>query len=109
MNAPLEPTLTTTNSANTANTDPRVAAILDIVARETKVDRNKLQLDARTDDLGIGSLDLTLVVFEIESHFGVELPFAPEPPADGAMTVGTLVGHVLRTLDAQVSKRPVPS
>ncbi len=102
MDVPIEP-------AHATNTDPRVAAILDIVARETKVDRSRLQLDARTDDLGIGSLDLTLVVFEIESHFGVELPFGPEPPAEGAMTVGTLVAHVLKTLDAQASKRPVPS
>lgn len=79
--------------------DPRVDAILDIVARETKIERDRLHLNARTDDLGIGSLDLTLVVFEIESHFGIELPFAPEPPADGSMTVGTLVDHVMATLD----------
>lgn len=102
MEVPIEP-------ETTPHADPRVDAILDIVARETKVDRGRLQFDARTDDLGIGSLDLTLVVFEIESHFGIELPFAPEPPAEGAMTVGTLVDHVLRTLDGQASKRPVPS
>lgn len=82
-----------------SNADPRIDAILDIVARETKIDRGRLQLDARTDDLGIGSLDLTLVVFEIESHFGVELPFAPEPPADGSMTLGMLIDQVLQFLD----------
>ena len=83
--------------------DPRIGAILDIVARETKIDRDRLQLDARTDDLGIGSLDLTLVVFEIESHFGVELPFAPEPPAEKSMTVGMLVDYVLQVLDARAN------
>lgn len=102
MDAPIGP-------AHTANADPRVGVILDIVARETKVERARLQLDARTDDLGIGSLDLTLVVFEIESHFGVELPLAPEPPADSSMTVGTLVEHVLQTLDARSNQRPVAS
>ncbi len=99
MDAPIAPLLATTR------TDPRIDAILDIVARETKIDRERLQLDARTDDLGIGSLDLTLVVFEIESHFAIELPFAPEPPAEKSMTVGTLVDHVLQFLDAQ----PIPS
>ena len=88
------------------NADPRVDVILDIVARETKVDRNRLRLDARTDDLGIGSLDLTLAVFEIESHFGIELPLAPEPPADTSMTVGMLVDQVLAVLD-QKANRPV--
>lgn len=82
-------------------TDPRIGTILDIVARETKIDRDRLQLAARTDDLGIGSLDLTLVVFEIESHFGIELPFAPEPPAEKSMTVRMLVDHVLQVLDAR--------
>ena len=87
-----------------ASADPRIDTILDIVARETKIDRDRLQLDARTNDLGIGSLDLTLVVFEIESHFGIELPFAPEPPVDKSMTVGTLVDQVLQILEARANK-----
>ncbi len=85
-------------------TDSRINAILDIVARETKIERDRLHLDARTDDLGIGSLDLTLVVFEIESHFGIELPFAPEPPPDKSMTVGMLVNGVLQFLDTRANK-----
>ncbi len=95
MNIPIEPL--------PAASDPRVAAILGIVSRETKIDRGRLQLDARTDDLGIGSLDLTLIVFEIESHFGIELPFAPEPAADKSMTVGMLVDQVLQFLDARAN------
>ncbi|MGZ9074722.1 MAG: phosphopantetheine-binding protein [Burkholderiaceae bacterium] len=84
--------------------DPRVGAILDIVAHEAKIERDQLRLEASTDELGIGSLDLTLIVFEIEAHFGVELPLAPEPPADRAMTVGMLVDQVLRLLDAQAAR-----
>jgi acyl carrier protein len=91
-------------SLSAASARTRVDTILDIVARETKVDRARLQLDARTDDLGIGSLDLTLVVFEIESHFGIEIPFAPEPPVDKSMTVGMLVDQVLRILEARANK-----
>ena len=93
-----------TASLSAASARTWVDTILDIVARETKVDRARLQLDARTDDLGIGSLDLMLVVFEIESHFGIEIPFAPEPPADESMTVGTLVEHVLEILDVPAKK-----
>jgi acyl carrier protein len=82
-----------------ARDDPRVPAILDIVAREANVDRSRLQLDAGTEDLGITSLDLTLVVFEIEKHFGIEIIEMPEPPAAGQMTVGLLVRHLLRLID----------
>ena len=98
-----------TAPSHAASTDPRVVAILDIVARETRIERDRLQLDARTDELGIGSLDLTLVLFEIESHFGIELPLAPEPPADKSMTVGMLVDHVLQILDQQTPRRAVDS
>lgn len=97
MISPIEP-------APAASTDPRVESILDLVAREAKISRDRLRLDACTDDLGIGSLDLTLVLFEIESHFGIEIPFAPDPPADKSMTVGLLVDHVLTILDAPARK-----
>jgi acyl carrier protein len=76
-----------------------VSVILDIVAREASVERSRLQLDAGTEDLGITSLDLTLVVFEIEKHFNIEIVEMPEPPATGPMTVGVLVRHMLRLID----------
>jgi acyl carrier protein len=82
-----------------ARDDPRVAAILDIVAREASVERSRLLLDAGTEDLGITSLDLTLVVFEIEKHFNIEIVEMPEPPAAERMTVGVLVRHMLRLID----------
>lgn len=85
--------------ATRASADPRVGEILDIVARETKIDRERLQLDAKTADVGIGSLDLTLAVFEIETHFGIEIETPPEPPPGEAMTIGMLVDHVLAILD----------
>ncbi|HVG04449.1 MAG TPA: acyl carrier protein [Burkholderiaceae bacterium] len=93
----------TKSSLAATGPDPRIATILGIVARETKIDPDRLQLNARIDDLGIGSLDLTLVVFEIESHFGIELPFAPEPPTETSMTVGMLIDHVLQALDARAN------
>lgn len=93
--------MTMDDSSKTAHdsSDPRVGEILDIVARETKIDRERLQLDAKTADVGIGSLDLTLAVFEIETHFGIEIETPPEPPPGEAMTIRMLVDHVLAILD----------
>ena len=89
-----------------ARDDPRVAVILDIVAREAGVERSRLQLDAGTEDLGITSLDLTLVVFEIEKQFNIEIVEVPEPPATEAMTVGILVRHMLRLIDQAARTAP---
>jgi acyl carrier protein len=80
-------------------TDPRVDGILDIVAREAKVDRARLALDAPIEALGITSLDVTLVLFEIEKQFGIEIPAVPETAGPGPLTVGALVGQLLELID----------
>jgi acyl carrier protein len=87
------------NMALTPASDPRVNEILDIIAKETGVDRNALVPDATIEALGIPSLDLTQAVFEIESHFDVEIPVVADRGESEFVTVGGLVGHVLATLD----------
>ena len=79
--------------------DPRAPEILDIIARETGVDRALLLPDATLEALGIPSLDLTQAVFEIESHFDIEVPVVAERDGAEFVTIGGLVGHVLVTLD----------
>jgi len=86
-----------------AGSDPRVDAILAIVARETKIEREQLQVNARIDDLGIGSLDLTLVMFELESHFDIEFPLEPETARDASLTVGMLIDQVITILDQRAN------
>ena len=86
-----------------AGSDPRVDEILAIVARETKIERERLQLNARIDDLGIGSLDLTLVMFELESHFRIEFPLEPETARDASLTVGMLIDQVITILDQRAN------
>ncbi len=79
--------------------DPRADEILNIIAKETGVDRAALVPDATLEALGIPSLDLTQALFEIETHFDIEVPV--QPTQDGAefLTVGSLLAHVLATLD----------
>jgi acyl carrier protein len=81
------------------DTDPRVNQILDIVARETAIDRTALRPQATIEELGIPSLDLTLAVFQLESFFDVEIPVIGSRPGSEFETVGELVGHVIATLD----------
>jgi acyl carrier protein len=79
--------------------DPRASHILDIVAKETFVDRAKLLPEARIDELGIASIDIVQTIFAIESEFDIELPVAGAGAGAEFETVQALVDHVLATLD----------
>ncbi len=79
--------------------DPRTSEILDIVAKETGVPRALLLPEASIEELGIASLDMVQTIFEIESHYDVELPVVADRVGAEFTTVGNLLSHVLRTLD----------
>jgi acyl carrier protein len=79
--------------------DPRVSQILDIFAKETATDRAALRPDARIDELGIASIDLTLAVFQLESVFDIEIPVMAATPGNEFATVGELVSMVVALLD----------
>jgi acyl carrier protein len=85
--------------------DERANEILDIIAKETGVDRSLLTPEATLDELGIPSLDLTQAVFEIETHFDVEIPVVADREGAEFTTIGGLVAHVLTTLDRAAALR----
>ena len=78
--------------------DPRVGQILDIVAAESGVARERLVPDARLSDLDVASLDLVQAIFTIEERFNVEVPVAGSGGGAEFETVGDLLRHVLRTM-----------
>ena len=80
--------------------DRRSEEILDIVAKETGVDRARLTPDASLSDLDIPSLDLVQTIFAIEERFKVDIPVVSERTGAEFQTVGDLVQHVLATLEA---------
>jgi len=89
--------------------DPRANEILDIVAKETAVDRARLVPEAELSDLGIPSLDLVQAIFAIEERFKVDIPVNAERSGAEFQTVGDLVKHVLRTLDSTEANGSVPA
>ena len=86
--------------------DPRSAEILDLIAKETGVDRARLSLDAVISDLDIASLDLVQAIFAIEERYKVDIPVVSERTGAEFLTVGDLVQHVLGTLEAAPSDLP---
>jgi acyl carrier protein len=86
--------------------DPRASRILDILAAETFVEREKLVPEATIDDLGIASLDIVQAIFALETKFEIEIPIARQGGGAEFATVGELVAHVLAALDASRASAP---
>ena len=87
--------------------DPRVPHILDVIARETFIDRSKLLPDATVEELGIASLDLVQTIFAIEAEYNIEIPVAGQGAGLEFATVRALLDHVLAVLDkAEAAQTP---
>ena len=78
--------------------DLRADEILDIVAKETGVERGRLVPNARLTDLDVASLDLVQAIFAIEERFNVEIPVAGQGGGAEFDTVGDLMRHVMRSV-----------
>ncbi len=83
--------------------DERVAEILDLVAAETGVGRDRLAPDATIASLDIASLDLVQAMFAIESRFDVEIPVLSDAGDAEFATVGDLVRQVIAALPGKVA------
>ncbi len=93
-----------TDTANAWPQDPRVQDILDIVAKETGIGKERLPPDATIASLDIASLDMVQAIFAIESRFDIEIPVLSEQGGQEAGTVGELVGQALTAID----NKPAP-
>ncbi len=90
-----------TETASAWPQEPRVQEILDIVAKETGIPKDRLAPGAAIASLDIASLDMVQAIFAIESRFDVEIPVLSEQSGREAETVGELVGQVLAAIDGK--------
>jgi acyl carrier protein len=89
--------------------DPRVSRILDIVAKETLVERDRLVPEAMIDKLGIASLDVVQTIFALEEEYDIEIPVARQGGGLEFLTVKALVDHVIAVLDQVTADQHVPA
>lgn len=66
-------------------TDTDTDALMDLIQRESLVERSRLSAEARLEDIGIASIDLISIVFAIEEKYGVDLSTVE---IDGTATLG---------------------
>ena len=70
-----------------------IEQILDVIAKEGMVDRNRVTLDATLADLQIKSMDVVIILSGIEEKFSIYIPI--DGPLAEATNVGEFVGHVM--------------
>lgn len=76
-----------------ASEEPRAALeerLLQIIAKEGMIERDRLKPDASLDSLGVASADVIVILMSIEEEFGVYIPVNAE--LSDVKTVGDLVG-----------------
>jgi acyl carrier protein len=72
--------------------------LLDLISEEAIIDRPKLAREATLGDLGISSLDVITMLFELEERYGVVIEEADMPKIT---TLGEMVDFLMSRINAE--------
>jgi acyl carrier protein/nodulation protein F len=81
--------------------DEIATKIVEILKKHMKEPRNDIGLSTALTDLKIESLDLAMIVFDIEDAFGIEIPFNANEETTDFKTVGSVVDRVRELASAK--------
>lgn len=71
------------------------AVVRQAIAKKTKTEENVIENDTKLVDLGVESLDAIEIIFELEEHFEIEIPYnANTVDESGLTTVGDIIAAV---------------
>jgi acyl carrier protein/nodulation protein F len=73
--------------------------IIDILKKHMKEPRDDIGLSTALTDLKIESLDLAMIVFDIEDSFGIQIPYNANEEVEDFKTVGSVVDRVKALLE----------
>jgi nodulation protein F len=74
--------------------DEVATKIIEILKKHMKEPRDDIGLQTALTDLKIESLDLAMIVFDIEDTFGIEIPYNANEDVEDFKTVGSVVDRV---------------
>jgi len=74
--------------------DDTATKIVEILKKHMKEPRDDISLTTALTDLKIESLDLAMIVFDIEDSFGIEIPYNANEDVEDFKTVGSVVDRV---------------
>lgn len=79
--------------------DDVAVKIIEILRKHMKKPDKEIALETKLDELEIESLDLAMIVFDIEDTFGIEIPYNANEEAADFKTVGSVVDRVKALMD----------
>ncbi|MEE8633574.1 MAG: phosphopantetheine-binding protein [Methyloceanibacter sp.] len=74
--------------------DEVATKIVEILRKNMKDPSKTITLETPLSDLEIESLDLAVIVFDIEDTFGIEIPYNANEEVEAFATVGSVVERV---------------
>jgi acyl carrier protein len=74
--------------------DEVATKIIEILRKNMKDPSKEVTLETPLSDLEIESLDLAVIVFDIEDTFGIEIPYNANEEVEAFATVGSVVDRV---------------
>lgn len=74
--------------------DETATKIVEILRKHMKDPSKEITMDTELTALEIESLDLAMIVFDIEDQFGIEIPYNANEEVQDFKTVGTVVERV---------------
>jgi nodulation protein F len=80
--------------------DDVATKIIDILKKHMKEPRDDIGLSTALTDLKIESLDLAMIVFDIEDSFGIQIPYNANEEVEDFKTVGSVVDRVKQLLES---------
>ncbi len=75
--------------------------IIAILRKNMRNPEKEITLDTKLTDLEIESLDLAVIVFDIEDTFGIQIPYNANEEVVDFATVGSVVERVKAVLSEQ--------
>ncbi len=79
--------------------DDVATKIIEILKKHMKEPRDDIGLSTALTDLKIESLDLAMIVFDIEDSFGIQIPYNANEEVEDFKTVGSVVDRVKSLLE----------
>lgn len=80
--------------------DEVATKIIEILKKHMKEPRDDIDLSTALTDLKIESLDLAMIVFDIEDSFGIEIPYNANEEVEDFKSVGSVVDRVKQLIAA---------
>jgi len=77
--------------------------IIEILKKHMKEPRDDISMSTELTDLSIESLDLAMIVFDIEDTFSIEIPYNANEDVEDFKTVGSVVERVKQLMAASGS------